>query len=148
MSKRRANPDKRMVQLTLPLSSLPSQRLQNGSLRTCEGVQDALSRALARCGLSREIVAEEISRLTGHEVSIHTLNNWAAESKSDRPTPLQALAALVAVTGDPGLVEAALAGTGYRLLPPEDVAYYELGRMVAEEKERAKQKRKIWEKIG
>jgi hypothetical protein len=136
-----------MVQLTLPLSSLPSQKLQNGSLRTCEGVQSALSRALTRCGLSREVVAEEVSRLTGHEVSVHALNNWAAASKEDRPTPLQALAALVTVTDDPGLVEAALAGTGYRLLPPEEVAYYELGKMVAEERERAKRKRQLFEKI-
>lgn len=148
MSKRKAKSDNRMVQLTLPMSSLPSQRLRNGSLRTCEGVQSALSRALTRCGLSREVVAEEISRLTGHEVSVHALNNWAAASKEDRPTPLQALAALVTVTDDPGLAEAALEGTGYRLLPPDEVAYYELGKMVAEEKKRAKQKRKIWEQIG
>jgi hypothetical protein len=137
-----------MVQLSLPLSSLPSQRLENGSCRTTEAVQDALNGALKGCGLSRDLVAEELSRLTGHDVSVHTLNNWASPSKEDRPTPLQFLAALVKITGDGGLVQAALKGTGYKLLSPDEVPLFELGKITAEDKARAKRKRELWEKIG
>ena len=148
MSKPKPKPDGRMVQLSLPLSSLPSQRLESGSCRTTEAVQDALNESLRRCGLSREVVAEELSRLTGHEVSMHTLNNWASPSKEDRPTPLQFLRALLEITGSPALAEAALRGTGYKLLTPDQVPLYELGRITAEDKARAKRKREIWEKIG
>lgn len=137
----------RTVQLTLPLSSLPSQRLQNGSCRTTEAVQDALNRSLKDCGLSREIVAEELSRLTGHAVTIHQLNNWAAPSKEDRPTPLQFMAALLEITGCADLVEAALKGTGYRLLSPEEAVYYEIGLLEAEKKEHAEARKAAWAKL-
>jgi hypothetical protein len=136
-----------MVQLSLPLSSLPSQQLENGSCRTTEAVQDALNGALKGCGLSREVVAEEISRLTGHDVSVHTLNNWAAPSKEDRPTPLQFLAALVEITGDACLVRAALKGTGYKLLSPDEVPYYEIGKLEAEKKEQAEARKAAWAKL-
>ncbi|MDD3310978.1 hypothetical protein [Pseudodesulfovibrio sp.] len=132
----------------LPLSSLPSQRLESGARRTTEAVQDALTDGLKACGLSREVVAEELSRLTGHDISVHTLNNWAAPSKEDRPTPLQFLAALIEITGSPALAEAALRGTGYKLLTPDQVPLYELGRITAEDKARAKRKRELWDRIG
>ncbi len=147
MSKRKPNPDMRLVHLCVPMSSLPSQRLGNGCLRTTEAVQDALTGALKSCGLSRDVIAEEISRLTGHDVSVHTLNNWAAPSKEDRPTPLQFLSALIAVTDSPALVEAALKGTGYKLLPPEEVPYYEIGKLEAEKKEQAEARKAAWAKI-
>ncbi len=148
MSNHRSRSDTRMVQLTLPLSSLPSQRLQSGSRRTTEAVQDALTGALKGCGLSREVVAEELSRLTGHDISVHTLNNWAAPSKEDRPTPLQFLAAITEVTGDVELVRAALKGTGYKLLTPDQVAYYEIGVDEVEKREQSKRRKELWEKVG
>jgi hypothetical protein len=130
------------------MSSLPSQRLLSGSLRTFEPVKDALNDALKGCGLSREVVAEELSRLTGHDISIHQLNNWAAPSKEDRPTPLHFLAAITEVTGSPALAEAALDGTGYRLLGPEEAVFYEIGRAEVAKKEEAKRRKELWEKIG
>jgi len=148
MSNRRSKSDTRMVQLTLPMSSLPSQRLQSGSLRTFEPVKDALNEAMKACGLSREIIAEELSRLTGHDISVHQLNNWAAPSKDDRPTPLHMLAAITEITGSPALAEAALQGTGYRLLSPEEVVYYELGIMEAEKRDQTKKRKELWERIG
>lgn len=148
MSKRGRNPDRGMVQLTLPLSSLPSQRLKAGSLRTSEAVKEALRAALRSCGLSRETVADELTRLTGEAVSIHQINNWAAPGKGDRSIPLEQLAALTLVTGDSGLARAALGCSGWTVLRPEDAPFYELGRLTAEEKARAKRKREVWEKIG
>jgi hypothetical protein len=137
-----------MVQLTLPMSSLPSQRLQSGSLRTFEPVKHALSEAMKTCGLSREVIAEELSRLTGHDISVHQLNNWAAASKEDRPTPLHMLAAITEVTGSSALAEAALKGTGYRLLTPEQAVFYELGVMEVEKRDQSKKRKELWERIG
>lgn len=137
-----------MVQLTLPLSSLPSQKLKAGSLRTSEAVKEALRQALRSCGLSRDTVADELTRLTGESVSIHQINNWAAPGKDDRSIPLEQLAALTAVTGDAGLARAALACAGWAVLHPDEVPIFELGRITAEDKARAKRKRELWEKIG
>jgi len=148
MSKRTPEIDDRMVQLMLPLSSLPSQRLQSGSLRTFEAVKDGLNRSLKECGLSREIIADELSRLTGHDISVHQINNWAAPSKEDRPTPLHFLAALTKITGNAALAEAALDGTGYKLLTPDQVVFYEIGKDEVEKRKQAKKRKELWEKVG
>ncbi|MGE4191810.1 MAG: hypothetical protein AB7E51_00325 [Pseudodesulfovibrio sp.] len=137
-----------MVQLTLPLSSLPSQERGAESLRASGAVKEALRQALDRCGLSRDTVADELTRLTGETVTVHTINNWAAQGKSDRRIPLDQLAALSIVTGDPGIARAALEPAGLMVLDKDQVPLYELGRITAEDKARAKRKRELWEKIG
>lgn len=147
MSKRKPITAPGMVQLTLPLSSLASQSRKAGSLRCKEGVKEALRSALANCGLSREIVADELSRLTGESVSIHHINNWAAAGKTDRSVPLDMLAALTIVTGDPGPARVALERGGLVVLEPDQVPYFELGRITAEDRERAKRKKEIMEQI-
>ncbi|SNS05985.1 hypothetical protein SAMN04488503_2500 [Humidesulfovibrio mexicanus] len=147
MSKRTPNLAPGMVQLTLPLSSLPSQKLKAGSLRTSETVKEALRQALRSCGLSRETVADELTRLTGENVSIHQINNWTSTAKEDRSIPLEQLAALTIVTGDAGLARAALECSGWSVLAPEQHAYYELGRMTAEDRTRHRKKRDLLERI-
>lgn len=147
MSKRAPKLAEGMVQLTLPLSSLPSQKLKAGSLRTSETVKEALRQALRSCGLSRETVADELTRLTGESISIHQINNWAAPGKDDRSIPLEQLAALTFVTGDAGLARAALACAGWAVLRPDEVPFFELGRMAAEDRERTRKKREILERI-
>lgn len=136
-----------MVQLTLPLSSLPSQRVKSGSLRTSEGVKEALRGALRNCGLSREVIAEELSRLTGESISIHQINNWTSAAKDDRSIPLEQLAALTIVTGDAGLAQTALECAGYVVLRPEERAFYELGRMTAEDRERTRRRRELLDRV-
>lgn len=148
MSSKPKNIGAGMVQLTLPLSSLPSQERGAESLRTSGGVKEALRQALDRCGLSRETVADELTRLTGETVTVHTVNNWAAQGKAERRIPLDQLAALVIVTGDPGIARAALEPAGLMVLDADQAPLYELGKITAEDKARAKRKRELWEKIG
>jgi len=147
MSKRGRNPDPGLVQLTLPLSSLPSQQRQAGSLRTSEAVKEALRQALRDCGLSRDTVADELSRLTGETVSVHTVNNWAAPGKGDRCIPLEQLAALTIVTGSLALAQSALEAAGLLALGPDQVPFYELGKLTAEERDRARRRKEIFERI-
>jgi len=131
------------------MSSLPTGNRRAGSLRVKEGVKEALKQALDRCGLDRETVADELSRLVGEPVSVHTVNNWVADAKGDRRFPLEYAGALTAITGDVGFLQAALAGgAGIKVLAPEEVAYYELGKITAEERARRKRKRAVLEKIG
>lgn len=104
--------------------------------------------ALDACGLDREAVARELSRLVGEAVSVHTVNNWCATEKSDRRVPLEYAAALVAITGDASILRAALEVAGFRVLGPEDVPVYELGRIAVEETRRRRAKRAVMERIG
>jgi len=148
MSKPLPKIDRGMVQLTLPLSELPSQKRRTGSLRTKEGVKDAIRTALRACGLSRETVADELSRLTGDKISVHTINNWCAPEKTDRPMPLEYAAALTVITGDTGVVQAAVEAAGLVVLSPEDAPYFELGKLTAEDRARAARKKTLFERIG
>lgn len=134
--------------MTLPMSDLPSRKHRAGGLRSKEAVKDALRQALRRCGLSRETVADEVSRLTGDKVTIHTLNNWAAPEKQDRPVPLEYVAALTVITGDAGLIRAAVESAGLVVLTPDQAPYYELGRITAEDRQRAAIKKSLLERIG
>lgn len=116
-----------------------------GAFRRKEAICEAVKNALANCKLTREEVAAELSRLTGDEICIHTVNNWAAPSKQSRRFPLEYAEALVVVTGDTRILQAAI--RGFIFLGPEDASYYELGRIIAEERERSKRKRQIFERI-
>jgi len=58
--------------------------------------------------LDREDVAKVLSRLVGEEISIQALNNWCAAGKHNRRFPLEIAKALVMITGDKRILEAAL----------------------------------------
>lgn len=148
MSKRPSKMDPGLVQLTLPLSSLPARQLRAGALRAKESVKEAVAASIRGCGLSREVIAQEMSRLTGEGISHHQINNWTAPAKDDRSMPLEYAPALGAVTGNHAALRAAAELAGCLLLEPDEVPLYELGRLTAEDKTRAKRKRELWEQIG
>ena len=110
-------------------------------------MKEALRRAVDGCGLGREEIAWELSRLVGEEVSIHTLNNYLAEGRKNRRVPAEYLAALEAITGAADLLEAILPG-GWALLPPVEDGVYELGRIISEERMRRRRKRRLLEELG
>jgi len=147
MSKKRPDFGGRAVQLTLPLSSLPTANRTAGSLRVKEAVQEALSEAIRRSGLSREYIAQELSRLTGDDFSVHALNNWTAESKDDRRMPLEAAGAMAVILQDKSILEAALGSSGHLVLSPKERPIFELGRITVEKKRRSKKERDLWEQL-
>jgi len=146
MSKERMKLDKTPHQLSLPFKSKTSH-LRAGTFHKKEAVKEAVKKAISSSTLDREGVARELSRLVGEDVSFHTVNNWVAEGKNNRRFPLEYAGALVAITGDIGIFEAAM-GSGYRILSGNDLAFFELGKMVAEEKKRRKRKKVLMEQIG
>jgi len=148
MSKKRSGVDNGMVQLTLPLSSLPTANLKAGALRVKDAVREALVAALDRSGLDREYVASELSRLVGEAVSIHALNNYTSESKSERRLPLEYAAALAVILRDKGILDAALGSGGFLVLGKEERAIYEIGRLAVEKKRRARRERELWERLN
>lgn len=147
MSKTRPKSDPGMVQLTLPLSDLPSRQHRTGSLRAKEAVKDALKTALRRCGLSREVVAEELTRLTGEQISHHQINNWIAPTKDDRCVPLEYAGALAIITGDVQFLRVAVEAAGMLVLTKDQAPYFELGRITAEDRARAAARKAILERL-
>jgi len=122
--------------------------LRAGALRVKEAVNEALKAALDKCGMSRDEVARELSRLVGEEISVHTLNNWCAEGKNNRRFPLEYAGALAVITGSQEVLDAALRSSGFRVLDIEQLVYYELGVIEAEERRRRKAKKEVIERIG
>ncbi|WP_300154043.1 hypothetical protein [Solidesulfovibrio sp.] len=140
--------DSRMVQLTLPLSSLPTTHMAAGSLRCLEAVYEAVDAAIKASGLTRQYIADELARLTGANVSEHHINSWtAASKKGERHIPLEYVAALTVILGDARILAAACPA-GYVVLSPEEAAIYEMGKVVVEERKRSRRKRELWERIN
>lgn len=146
MSKRSIKLDKKQHQFSLPFNNNTS-RLRAGSFRKKEAVKEAVKKAIENSDFDRETVARELSRLVGEEVSFHTVNNWIAEGKNNRRIPLEYAGALVAITGDIGIFEAVI-DSEMKLLKSDEVPFYELGRVVAEEKARRKRKKALMSQIG
>ena len=134
------------VQIPLPLTKIRTSHLRAGSLRVKEAQHEALKRALDRCGLDREEVAKELTRLVGEEISKHTINNWCAEGKTNRRFPLECAKALALITGDDGVLAAALEPE-FTPLNEDGQACLEFGRLVIEDQLRSKRKRQLKERV-
>lgn len=135
-------------QLNLPLTNLRSFDEPAGKYRRKEAVQEALKHTLRNCQLSREEIADEMTRLMSEKVSVNHIANWTAESKNGWRMPMEYAAAFYVVTGDPGVIKAALTGSGIGVLDDKDFALYELGKIVADERQRSKRKRQVMETLG
>ena len=139
--------DAKPVQLELPLSERKTSHLRAGALRVKGAVKEAIKKALSNCELSREEVADELSRLTGESVSIHQLNNWSSCSKIDRRLPLELAGALSVITGDKGVLNAALETCGFQTLAPKEILFFQLGQVVARERSNRKLKNRVFEEL-
>ena len=133
------------TQMELPLSNGKTSQLRAGSLRSKEAISEAIKKALRDCGLDREAVAREVSRLTGDEFSIHTLNNMCADGKQDRRFPLEFAKALTMITGDLDILRAALQPE-FDLMDEKGRAAHDYGVMMLENQDRSRQKRLLEQK--
>jgi len=134
MSKNRPASDTHPKQLPLPMFKGRSNAFRAGMLARKDAIREALTSGLSSCGLSREDVAAELSRLTGEHISRAHLDNWCSEGKRDWRFPLEYVTAFCVVTGDYGLVAAVLDGTGQWLADEETRAFAELGQTIVEER--------------
>jgi hypothetical protein len=111
-------------------------------------VREALTEALAACQLTREAVAQEMTRLTGESVSVNHINNWCSDAKREWRFPLELAAAFCLITGDFGLISAVLDGTGHGLADEGTMVLAEYGQILGEERKRASKKRELLERLG
>ncbi len=103
--------------------------------------------ALAACPLSREDVAQELTRLTGEAVSVNHLHNWCSEAKREWRFPLELTTAFCMITGDFGLVSAILDGTGFALADEKTRKAARLGVLVAKKREDAREMRELYGEV-
>jgi hypothetical protein len=64
----------------------------------------ALSKAMSSCHLSREQIAEALSKKVGQPVSPHFLNDCSSTSKLNRRFPAEWLVPISEITGDENLL--------------------------------------------
>lgn len=148
MTKKRALADVASKQLPLPLVQGRTNAVRAGMLARKEAVREALTLDLAECGLSREAVASEVSRLTGERISRNHLDNWCSDAKREWRLPLELVTALCAVTGSLRLLRAVLDGTDTMLADEETMTLAEYGRILLEDKKRAAKRRELQERLG
>lgn len=139
--------DRRQHHPLLPVGNQGTHAIRAGHLGRKDAVREALTLALGHCSLSREDIAAELSRLTGEAVSVNHLHNWCSEAKREWRFPLEMATALCRITGDFGIIQAVLEGTGHWLANEAERTAAEFGRLVAEEKQRAAKKRKLLEAL-
>jgi hypothetical protein len=130
------------IQMLLPLSKTRTSRLRAGSLRTKEAVTEAIKKAVKNCHLDREDIAKELTRLVGEEFSIHALNNILSDGKQNRRFPLEFAKALTMITGDTGVLKAALQPE-FDLMDEEGRAAHDYGLLLLENKARSKRKKEL-----
>ncbi|SDB03373.1 hypothetical protein SAMN05660653_00148 [Desulfonatronum thiosulfatophilum] len=144
MTKKKARTDRGQLQLPLDLHREP---VRAGGYRVRDAVQEALRETLEKCPISREDLAEEMSRVTGESVTVNHLNSWTAASKQGWRFPLEFAAAMAMITGNTAILDAALSVTGFRVVSVDDLKIMEFGRLTLEEKKRASRKRALMEEL-
>lgn len=148
MTKRRSTSDTAPRQLLLPLHSGGTNGIRAGRLCRKDSVREALTEALSACQLTREAVAQEMTRLTGESVSVNHINNWCSDAKREWRFPLELATAFCLITGDFGLISAVLDGTGHGLADEGTMVLAEYGQILVEERKRASKKRELLERLG
>lgn len=137
------------TQMNFEWSKMRTKDLDAGCLRAKDAVREALKQALdvalVNYGMDREAVSKELSRLVGEDVSIHTINNWCAEGKSNRRFPLEYARAIALISGEVRIIRAALAPE-FDVMDEVGRTIYAYGEMVLEDKVRGKKKRKLEER--
>jgi hypothetical protein len=100
----------------------------SGSLNDASIVRSALVDAIRKCGKSREALAEEMSRLTGTEVTVRRLNAFTAESREDYRFPAELARAFCAATGSYALLRNLIEMAGFRVVTETEFELFRLGR--------------------
>jgi hypothetical protein len=104
------------------------QTAQQGSLNDGRLIREVLTEVIRTCGKSRTQIAEEMSYLTGQEVTERRLNGFTAESKEDFRWPAELDRAFCTVTGDTRLLTCRVELHGLHVINDDEMELLELGR--------------------
>lgn len=104
------------------------ENLLPGSMDDASLVRALVSDAIKLSGKSREQIAEQMSYLTGKEITARMLNCCTAESKELHRWPAEWDRAFCAATNDYRLVRERAQLSGFIVLEKEEAELLELGR--------------------
>ena len=101
---------------------------QPGSLNDAHLVRAVLTEVIRACGKSRATICEEMTYLSGQEVTERRLNGFTAESKEDFRWPAELDRAFCTVTGDTRLLTCRVELHGLHVITADEMELLELGR--------------------
>jgi hypothetical protein len=114
----------RQVQLPFDRDETPLP----GAFNDSELVRGVLMLAIKRSGKSRAQLADEITHLTGRELTEISLNKYTAPSRSDYRWPAELDRAFCYATGDDTLLRCRVELAGYLVITKEEAKLLDLGR--------------------
>ncbi len=92
-------------------------------------IRAALNQAIKKCGKSRDLIANEMSKLMGRKVTKTMLNAYTGESRQLNRFPLSMLLAFEIATESYNLTKLISKRRGCELLVGEDIALAKLARI-------------------
>ncbi len=108
--------------------TMDDNTVTSGSLNDTVLVRSVITETMKNCGLSRVLIAEEMSRLSGTTVTERQLNNFAADSRNEYRFPSELERAFCEATGDWKLLTCRVELTGLLLVDQKGVDLMDLGR--------------------
>lgn len=122
-----------LFEVPVPTPSVP------GAMNFSLPLRHLLSDALKSSPIKREAVATQMSILTGDNISIHSLNNWVAESREGWRFPLEYLAAFEVATETTALTAWIASVRGGKVLMGKEALDAEIGKLERRRDEAMKQ---------
>lgn len=112
-----------------------------GRLNVSAALHAAIREAIKQAPKSREMIAEEMTALSGLQVSVHQVNNWTAESHPHR-MPAELLPAFCKATGSIEPLRLLAEAAGVFTLPGPDALRAEIRKLDEEARQIGREKRK------
>jgi len=100
-----------------------------GSMDLGLELRHLISETLKKCPHNRFVVAAEMSRLTGRDITKGMLDSWSAESREAWRFPLELAPAFDVATGTYALTEFMARKRGCKVYAGEDLYAAELGKL-------------------
>jgi hypothetical protein len=111
-------------------------------------VRESLVSAIRQCGKSRAQIAEEMSELTGTEVTVRRLNAFTAESREDYRFPMDLARAFCAATNNYELLFGIVGRSGLHVITETEMELLRLGREYLRQKRASESVQMLERKLG
>ena len=98
-----------------------------GSMNDAAVVRSVLIESIRGSGKSRETLADEMSSLTGTEITVRRINGFTADSRDDYRFPLELARAFCVATHDFTLLRRIAEMAGFNLIDAAGIDLLELG---------------------
>lgn len=112
-----------------------------GRLNIAAKLAMAARNSIRKAPKSRETIADEMTELTGDQISVSMINNWTAESHPHR-MPGEWIPAFCLATNDTSMIEIQAEAAGIYTLPGPDALRAEIQKLDEQAKTLSKERHK------